>query len=236
MNEILYFTSILVNNIKIEFQNYFKKKLGNYDYILGFIRPAETLGWCHTIYRTFLRTGHKMTIMFLLMSKRSWLMCLVGQMWSAAPWSYLLLLLLRVVHAALQVLQLVVHLLDLRLSVSDTLHHVLQLHHTLICFFLKLVRSKTLLFSGMPWTGSRHQSNTVTKQQLSEGGPLPAFLTHNGALDVLDVLPHLLHLTLQLLWRLHDLRLQFADVFLQVADVHLHLGLTQTSREHMSRR
>ena len=49
----------------------------------------------------------------------------------------LLQALVRVVHAALQVLQQVVHLLDLCLRVSHTLHHVLQLHHTLICVFLK---------------------------------------------------------------------------------------------------
>lgn len=49
--------------------------------------------------------------------------------------------------------------------------------------------------------------------------------TYNGDLDVLDFLPHLLHLTLQLLWRLHNLRLEFADVLLQAADVHLHLSL-----------
>lgn len=49
--------------------------------------------------------------------------------------------------------------------------------------------------------------------------------TYNGDLDILDSLPHLLHLTLQLLWRLHNLRLEFADVLLQGADVHLHLSL-----------
>lgn len=134
--------------------------------------------------------------------------------------SYLLLPLLGVVHAALQVLQQVVHLLDLRLSVSHTLHHVLQLHHTLICFFLKSVKTK-------PYPAS----NLISKQQLLETTSV-CFSTHDGVLDVLDVLPHLLHLTLQLLWRLHNLRLQFADVFLQVADVHLHLGLTHTSKQH----
>lgn len=49
--------------------------------------------------------------------------------------------------------------------------------------------------------------------------------TYDGKLDVLDILPHLLHLTLQLLWRLHNLRLEFANVLLQGADVHLHLSL-----------
>lgn len=49
--------------------------------------------------------------------------------------------------------------------------------------------------------------------------------THNGHLGGLDVLPHLLQLALQLVWRFHNLRLELADVLLQVADVHLHLGL-----------
>lgn len=52
------------------------------------------------------------------------------------------------------------------------------------------------------------------------------FSTHSGVLNVLDVLPHLLHLTLQLLRRLHNLRLEFSDVFFEVGDVHLHLGLS----------
>lgn len=58
--------------------------------------------------------------------------------------SYLLLSLLGVVHAALQVLQQVGHLLDLSLSMSHILHHVLQLHHTLIRIFLKSEPSKAL--------------------------------------------------------------------------------------------
>lgn len=66
-------------------------------------------------------------------------------------------------------------------------------------------------------------SNMIFKQQPN------LWSTYNGILDVLDIFPHLLHLTLQLLWRLHNLRLEFADVLLQVAEVHLHLSLTQTS-------
>lgn len=57
--------------------------------------------------------------------------------------SYLLLSLLGVVHAALQVLQQVEHLLDLSLRVSLTLHHVLQLHHTLVRLFLQSAPLKT---------------------------------------------------------------------------------------------
>lgn len=52
-------------------------------------------------------------------------------------WSHLLLPLLGAVHAALEVLQQAEHLLDLSLGVSHDLDHVLQLHHTLIRFFLK---------------------------------------------------------------------------------------------------
>lgn len=58
--------------------------------------------------------------------------------------SYLLLSLLGVVHAALQVLQQVGHLLDLSLSMRHILHHVLQFHHTLIRVFLKSEPSKAL--------------------------------------------------------------------------------------------
>lgn len=67
--------------------------------------------------------------------------------------SYLLLPLLGVVHAALQVLQQVVHLLDLSLSVSHILHHVLQLHHTPICVFLKPVPSGPCQTAGQPIIG-----------------------------------------------------------------------------------
>lgn len=51
--------------------------------------------------------------------------------------SNLVLPLFGTVEAALQVLQQVEHLLDLGLSVSHVLHHVLQLHHAAIRFFLE---------------------------------------------------------------------------------------------------
>lgn len=127
----------------------------------------------------------------------------------AALWSHLLLPLLAVAHADLQILQQVVHLLDLSLSVSHTLHHVLQLHHALIGFFLK----------------SGEMKNTVVCTSVEPFLEKSFIRTYDGDLDMLDFLPHLLHLTLQLLWRLHNLRLEFADVLLQAADVHLHLSL-----------
>ena len=49
--------------------------------------------------------------------------------------------------------------------------------------------------------------------------------THDGGLDDAQVLPHLLHLVLQLLGRLHDLGPQPHDVLLQGADLHLGAGL-----------
>lgn len=127
----------------------------------------------------------------------------------AALCSHLLLTLLVAAHADLQILQQVVHLLDLSLSVSHALHHVLQLHHTLIGFFLKSGEMKNM-------------DVRICMETFLEKGSIS---TYNGDLDILDNLPHLLHLTLQLLWRLHNLRLEFADVLLQAADVHLHLSL-----------
>lgn len=126
-------------------------------------------------------------------------------------WSHLLLPLLGAVHAALQVLQQAEHLLDLSLGVGHNLDHVLQLHHTLIRFFLK---SKNLSFL----YGTFSPSGKIS----------PRMFTYNGVLDILDILPHLLHLTLQLFWRLHNLALEFADVLLQGADVDFHLSLRRT--------
>lgn len=76
------------------------------------------------------------------------------------------------------------------------------------------------------------RTNCIYPSSNSSFGRSLCFSTHDGGLDVLDVLPHLLHLTLELLWRLHNLRLEFADVFLQVADIHLQLGLKHTSKQH----
>lgn len=76
------------------------------------------------------------------------------------------------------------------------------------------------------------RTNWIYPSSNSSFGRSLCFSTHDGGLDVLDVLPHLLHLTLELLWRLHNLRLEFADVFLQVADIHLQLGLKHTSKQH----
>lgn len=49
---------------------------------------------------------------------------------------YLFMQLLGFVHAALQIQQQAVHLLDLRLKVPNVLHPALQLHHALIDLFL----------------------------------------------------------------------------------------------------
>lgn len=92
---------------------------------------------------------------------------------------------------------------------SHALHHVLQLHHTLIGFFLRSEKTKNLVIRICV-------EPSLEKSSIS---------TYNGDLDSLDSLSHLLHLTLQLLRRLHNLRLEFADVLLQAADVHLQLSL-----------